>query len=206
MFVSAGNGIQYAPEIYKLSDPDSTETSVPCLFDTQTRRVVSNESADIVRMFALISGAFDEELLEQTDKVNARVYQDVNNGAYRAGFTSNQAAHETAARKYFEAFDWLNGILASSKYLLTQDAPSEADLRLFPTIYRHDPVYHARMKLSVGMVRDYPHLNRWLLDMKAHPAVQRGSRLEHCVAGYFGRTGNNLCPFVGLEHDGIRPY
>ena len=62
------------------------------------------------------------------------------------------------------------------------------------------------MKLNVAMVRDYEHLNRWLLDMKRHPAVARASRIDHCVAGYFGRTGNQICPFVGLTHDGERPY
>ena len=124
----------------------------------------------------------------------------------RAGFSSSQVVHEEAVRKYFIAFDWLNTKLKASKYLLTDDAPTEADVRLFPTVYRHDPVYHSRMKLNVAMVRDYPHLNRWLLDMKEHPAVQRGSRIDHCIAGYFGRTGNGLVPFVGLEHDGVNLY
>ena len=83
---------------------------------------------------------------------------------------------------------------------MTGDAPSEADLRLFPTIYRHDPVYYCRMKLNVAMVRDYKNLNRWLNDMKNDEAVMRGSRIEHCMAGYFGRTGNNFLPWSGLEH------
>ena len=154
-------------------------------------------------LLCVVAAAFAFALLLQ---INARIYQEVNNGAYRAGFSSNQATYEEAAAKYFRAFDWLNNILATSKYLLTEDAPTEADLRLFPTIYRHDPVYHARMKLNVAMVRDYPHLNRWLLDMKSNKAVQRASRIEHCVAGYFGRTGNNLVPFDGLQHDGKGRY
>ena len=162
--------------------------------------------------------------MPELEAVNARVYQDVNNGAYRAGFSSNQAVHEEAARKYFEAFDWLNSRLATRRYLLStptvggadhSDPPggaekgttvTEADLRLFPTIFRHDAVYHARMKLNVAMVRDYPHLNRWFLDMLAVDGVAAASNLAHCVAGYFGRTGNGICPFVGLEHDGKRPY
>jgi len=205
-----GNGFEYASDIYQFSDPDSVEKSVPILFDRKSGRVVSNESADIVRMFSTVSrsseGGPDESLLRRIDAINARIYQDVNNGAYRAGFSSNQAAHEEAAAKYFKAFDWLDKILADSKYLLTSDKPTEADLRLFPTIYRHDPVYHTRMKLNVAMVRDYPHLNRWLTEMKQHPAVQRASRIDHCLAGYFGRTGNELVPFAALEHDGEREY
>jgi putative glutathione S-transferase len=62
------------------------------------------------------------------------------------------------------------------------------------------------MKLNVAMVRDYPHLNRWLQDMKSNPAVKRGSHIDHCIAGYFGRTGNGVVPFDGLEHDGVNPY
>jgi len=200
-----GNGCVYAPDIYKLSDPDSTQTSVPILFDKKTKRVVSNESAYIVRMFAMISGSFVSALLEQIDEVNARIYQDINNGAYRAGFSSNQQTYEEATQRYFKAFDWLNKKLESSKYVLTNDKPTEVDLRLFPTIFRHDPVYHSRMKLNVAMVSDYPNLNRWFLDMKSNPAVQRASRIDHCVAGYFGRTGNSLVPFVGMEHDGVQP-
>lgn len=199
-----GNGCAYAPEVYKLSDPDSTQSSVPILFDKKTKRVVSNESSDIVRMFAMLSGSFDDALLEQIDETNARIYQDINNGAYRAGFASNQQAHAEATQKYFMAFDWLNKKLEKSKYVLTNDKPTEVDLKLFPTVFRHDPVYHARMKLNVAMVSDYPNLNRWLLDMKSNPAVQRASRIDHCIAGYFGRTGNNLVPFVGLEHDGVQ--
>ena len=201
-----GNGFQYAPDIYKLHDPDSKEKSVPILFDTKTGRVVSNESADIVRMFSMVSDAFDETKLAESNALNARIYQDVNNGAYRAGFSSNQATHNEAVAKYFQAFDWLDKMLATKQYLLGGDAPTEADIRLFPTIYRHDPVYHARMKLNVAMVRDYPNLNRWLLDMKAHPAVQRASRIEHCVAGYFGRSNNGNVPWGGLGHDGAADY
>lgn len=201
-----GNGVRIAPDVYQLADPASTETSVPILFDTKTKRVVSNESADIVRMLAMLSGSFDESRLEEINTLNFRIYHEVNNGAYKAGFSSNQETHEKACATYFRALDWLNTKLANSRYLITNDAPTEVDLRLFPTIYRHDPVYHSRMKLNVAMVRDYVHLNRWLLDMKSFPAVMRSSRLEHSMAGYFGRSGNALVPFVGLEHDGVANY
>ena len=99
---------------------------MPILFDTKTKRVVSNESSDIVRMFAMISGSFDQSKLAEIDAINARIYQDVNNGAYRAGFTSNQRAHEEAVAKYFRAFSWLDKKLAKSKFLVSEDAPTEA--------------------------------------------------------------------------------
>eukprot|EP00747_Dinoflagellata_sp_TGD_P197995 gnl/TRDRNA2_/TRDRNA2_70055_c1_seq1.p1 gnl/TRDRNA2_/TRDRNA2_70055_c1~~gnl/TRDRNA2_/TRDRNA2_70055_c1_seq1.p1 ORF type:complete len:211 (+),score=16.08 gnl/TRDRNA2_/TRDRNA2_70055_c1_seq1:1-633(+) len=209
-------------------DPESTQTSVPILFDTKTKRVVSNESADLVRMFSMLgqtengvapqtssptssipstAAPFDDSKLAEIEALNARIYQDVNNGAYRAGFSSDQSVHDNASRKYFAAFAWLNEILSQQKYLVAGlDTPSEADIRLFPTVFRHDPVYHSRMNLNMAMVRDYPHLNRWFLDMMALPGVQEASNLSHCIAGYFGRTGNRICPFVGMEHDGKRVY
>jgi len=201
-----GNGFVCAPEIYKAAVPGSTETSVPILFDRKTKRVVSNESADIVRMFAMASGSFDKAKQPEIDALNARIYQDINNGAYRAGFSSSQATHEEATQKYFRALDWLNNRLAGSKFLCTTNSPTEADLRLFPTVFRHDAVYYARMKLNIAMVRDYPNLNRWLRDMKEIPGVKEASRIDHCVAGYFGRTGNGIVPFVGLSHDGSNSY
>jgi len=202
-----GNDFKCAKDIYKLSDPTSTEKSVPILFDTKTNRVVSNESADIVKMMVSAAKASpDAATQEKIDKINDRVYPEVNNGAYRAGFSSDQESYEVAATEYFRALRWLDGILSKSKYLATDDYPTEADIRLFPTMYRHDPVYFSRMKVNVAMVKDYPNLNRWLLDMKSREAIQRASRLDHCIAGYFGRTGNNLVPFVGLDHDGIQEY
>jgi len=202
------NGFKCARDIYRLSEPTSTQKSVPILFDTKTKRVVSNESADIVRMFGSVSkgSSKDDASLEIIDRINARVYQDVNNGAYRAGFSSDQASYEDATAKYFRALSWLDGILSKSKYLASDEIPTEADIRLFPTIFRHDPVYFSRMKLNLAMVRDYPNLNRWFLDMKNRKAVDKASRLDHCIAGYFGRTGNNLVPFVGLYHDGMQNY
>ena len=200
------NGFTSAKEIYRLMDSTSTEKSVPILFDTKTKRVVSNESADIVKMFARVAGTDSAVSEAEIDKINARVYNEVNNGAYRAGFSSNQESYDEAATQYFRALSWLDGILAESKYLTSNEIPTEADLRLFPTIFRHDPVYFSRMKLNVAMVKDYPNLNRWLLDMKNQRGIMEASRLEHCIAGYFGRTGNNLVPFVGLDHDGIQNY
>jgi len=208
-FDPTSNGFASAKDIYRLSEPTSTQKSVPILFDTKTKCVVSNESADILKMFARVGGSEPSAGSSATntiEKINARVYQDVNNGAYQAGFSSNQESYEEAAAKYFRALSWLDVMLGKSKYLVGNEMPTEADLRLFPTIFRHDPVYFSRMKLNVAMVRDYPNLNRWLLDMKKLPGIEKASRLDHCIAGYFGRTGNNLVPFVGLDHDGIQNY
>mmetsp|Transcript_11649 Transcript_11649/g.22935 ORF Transcript_11649/g.22935 Transcript_11649/m.22935 type:complete len:659 (-) Transcript_11649:97-2073(-) len=194
------NGKKYAPEIYQMYD--SKERSVPILFDRKENQIVNNESAEIVRMFSQgfrkfhRAGAPDlypESLATEIDALNNWIYPDINNGAYRAGFSSDQATYEDAFRKYFAAFDRLETILAHSRFL-TGDTPTEADVRLFPTIFRHDPVYYARMKVNDRMVLDCPHLSRWLQDMIELPGVKEASNLDHAIFGYFGRTGNGLIP------------
>jgi putative glutathione S-transferase len=114
------------------------------------------------------------ELVPAIDAANAMIRRDINNGAYKA-----------LARldRLLEDQPWIWG-----------DQVTEADVRLFPTIFRFDPVYYLRMKLNQAMVRDYRHLSRWLDDFSALPGVAEASNLEHCRLGYFGRTGDNLIP------------
>ncbi|CAK4640867.1 unnamed protein product [Aphanomyces euteiches] len=113
--------------------------------------------------------------------------------AYRAGFTSNQDAYEAAFVEYFAALDRLESILATRTWL-TGDTLTEADVRLFPTIFRHDPVYFVRMKLNQAFIRDYPNLNRWLKQFYALPGVAAVSPIDQIKEGYFGRTWNNTVP------------
>lgn len=192
----------YAPEVY--AHFGSKEKSVPILFDKQENEIVNNESAEIVRMFAQGFAAlhapgapelYPAAQAAQVDALNAWIYPQINNGAYKAGFSSGQAAYEAAFASYFEAFDRLEGILEHSRFL-AGDAPTEADLRLFPTIARHDPVYYSRMKLCKKMVIDCPALQRWLRDMYALPGVEEATNKDHCIRGYFGRTGNALVPVL----------
>jgi len=194
------NGLKYAPEIYKMVG--SKEKSVPILFDKKTNTIVNNESAEIIRMFATgftkfhkkgAPNLYPEGMEMEIDELNAWIYPMINNGAYKAGFNSKQELYEKAFDTYFEAFDRLDGILKEKRFL-TGDFPTEADVRLFPTIVRHDPVYYIRFKLNKAMVLDYPNIDRWLKDMWNLDGVQQATNLDHCVRGYFGRTGNNLIP------------
>ncbi|GBG29028.1 Glutathione S-transferase omega-like 2 [Hondaea fermentalgiana] len=194
------NGLSYAPEIYQMFG--SKERSVPILFDKQANEIVNNESSEIVRMFALGFKAFHRDgapdlypaaLADEIDQLNAWIYPDINNGAYRAGFSSDPKAYEDAFYKYFAAFDRLEDILRDRRFL-TGEHPTEADIRLLPTIVRHDPVYYSRMKLNDRMVLDSPHLYRWLQDMLRIPGVLEATNIDHCILGYFGRTGNALVP------------
>merc|ERR1711902_393293 len=125
------------------------------------------------------------------------VYTEINNGAYRAGFSSNQKKYESAYAKYFAALDRCEEILAKRRFLCGS-APTEADVRLFPTIFRHDPIYFNRMKLNKAMVADYPNLWRWLCEFYALRGVATESPLKQMKQSYFGRTSNGTVP-VGPE-------
>ena len=180
----------------------SSEKSVPILYDTETARIVNNESAELLRMFDDAFGALATRDLRlyppahraAIDRINEHVYQRINNGAYKAGFARSQHAYERAFARYFAALRWLDGLLEGRDWLVGSDAPTEADLRLFPTVFRHDAVYYARFRLNAARVRDYPRLAAWLDRMLAWPGVADASNLDHARNGYYGRTGNEIVP------------
>ena len=196
----------------------SPEASVPILYDKKTNRIVANESAEIIRMLntqasKLGSSLSDADrfdlypqgdenaaMREEIDKLNHQIYVAINNGAYKAGFSSSQDVYAAAFESYFEALGELETHFAKDgRPFLTGDAFTEADLRLFPTLYRHDPVYYVRMKLNGAKILDYPHLWRWLCRVYALPGVASSNSLVHCRQGYFGRSWNNVVPLGPLR-------
>lgn len=190
------NGITFIRELYEAVG--SKEKSVPVLWDKHERRIVSNESAEIIRM---IDDAWPDrgprlappELLPEIDRHNAWIWRDINNGAYKAGFAKTQAAYERGEKRFFAAFDRLERLLSTRRFVCG-DRLTEADLRLYPTLFRFDPIYTTRFKLNRRFLRDYLHLPRWLDDVGAVPGVAEASNLDHCKRGYFGRHGNNMVP------------
>jgi len=192
-------GFDYARQVYEREG--STERSVPILFDTVEQRVVNNESSEIMRMLDRAFGALaardielaPDALVDAIDRVNAWTYTDVNNGAYKAGFTSDQRAHDLAYARYFSALERLDRRLRTRRFLCGEQL-TEADLRLFPTLFRHDHVYYTRFRLDHRRIRDYPDLYRWLRDVLAVPGVAEASNLDHCRKGYFGRNANQVVP------------
>lgn len=213
---ATGNDFRLVQQIYQAEG--SQERSVPILYDRISKTIVSNESAEIVRMLALNArglgssksedALFDlypmqdgsEELRNEIDELNAYIYVNINNGSYKAGFSSDQATYASAFEKYFEALANLeNRLAADDRPYLTGDKFTEADLRLFPTLYRHDPVYMVRMKLNGARILDYPHLWRWLCRVYAIDGVSASNSLIHCRQGYFGRTWNRTIP-LGPVH------
>lgn len=213
---ATGNQFRLAKQIYEAEG--SAEASVPILYDKKTKRIVTNESAEIIRMLNAQSGPLgstlsnaarpnlyphgdaNRSLRAQIDDLNDLIYNAINNGAYKAGFSSDQKVYATAFENYFDALDQLEQRLASdNRSFLTGDAFTEVDLRLFPTLYRHDPVYYVRMKLNGARILDYPHLWRWLCRVYALPGVAESNSLIHCRQGYFGRSWNNVIPLGPLR-------
>jgi len=202
-----GAGYRLVKEIYAAEGSD--ERSVPVLYDKKARRVVNNESAEIIRMLdaqvealgSRISAAErphlypdDPELRDEIDALNQLIYGTINNGAYKAGFSSDQTVYAAAFAAYFDTLANLDARLADGRSFLTGESFTEADLRLFPTLYRHDPVYYLRMKLNGAKIFDYPHLWRWLCRVYALPGIAKSNSLDHCRQGYFGRSWNRVVP------------
>jgi putative glutathione S-transferase len=202
-----GRGLRLVKQVYEAEGSD--EQSVPVLYDKASGRIVNNESAEILRMLdrqagplgSLLDGADlprlypdDPDLRAEVDALNDLIYVTVNNGAYKAGFSSDQAVYAAAFDAYFDTLERLVARLSDGRPFLTGDRFTEADLRLFPTLYRHDPVYYTRMKLNGAQILDYPHLWRWLCRVYALPGVAESNSLVHCRQGYFGRSWNNVVP------------
>ncbi|MEM1373606.1 MAG: glutathione S-transferase C-terminal domain-containing protein [Pseudomonadota bacterium] len=194
-----GRDMRLVVDIYRAEGAE--EKSLPILYDKVARRIVSNESAEIVRMLSVHASAlggmgdlYPEGLRDDIEALNVRIYTDINNGAYKAGFSSDQSVYAAAFEAYFAALDWLEDILSDGRPFLTGTTFTEADLRLFPTLYRHDPVYYLRMKLNAARILDYPHLWRWLSRVYGKPGVAEAGSLVHCRQGYFGRSWNGTVP------------
>jgi putative glutathione S-transferase len=204
------NGKTYIKEIYELAGIDD-QKSLPILFDKQTNTVVSNESAEILRMFGTSMRSFASQsdvdlyphnLAATIDELNDWIYTDIANGSYKAGFSSNQDVYETAYETFFDALDRLDALLAD-KTFLTGDSVTEADLRLFPAMFRFDPVYHSRFKLNKHLLWEYRNIWQWMQAMMALPGMEPVSNaeyLDHCKQGYFGRTGNGTVPVGPLGY------
>ena len=196
---ATGQSLRLARDVYRLEG--ASEQSVPILYDKKSGRIVNNESAEIIRMLDRHSEAlggkamalYPEALRDEIDALNERIYVTINNGAYKAGFSSDQAVYAAAFEAYFETLDALEARLSDGRPFLAGDF-TEADLRLFPTLYRHDPVYYVRMKLNGAMILDYPHLWAWLCRVYALPGVAASGSLIHCRQGYFGRSWNGVVP------------
>lgn len=210
------NGKQRLYEVYLVADPHySGRVTVPVLWDKVHGTIVSNESAEIIRMF---NSAFDgvtgnqldfypATLRAEIDAMNERVYNAVNNGVYRAGFATSQSVYETAYGALFEMLDWLDERLSRSRYLLGEKV-TEADWRLFTTLVRFDAVYFGHFKCNRQRIDDYPALSGYMRDLYQVEGVAETVNIAHIKQHYYGshRTINptGIVP-VGPALDFSRP-
>jgi putative glutathione S-transferase len=204
-------------DVYLAADPRySGRVTVPVLWDKHTETIVSNESAEIIRMF---NSAFDSEgaargdyypepLRAEIDEINSAVYSNVNNGVYKAGFATTQSAYEEAVVPLFETLDMLEQRLESRRYLIGAQI-TEADWRLFTTLVRFDTVYYFHFKCNLRRIVDYENLWRYLRDLYQHPGIAATVDLEFCKQHYF-RSHESVNPTrivpIGPDLDFTSPH
>jgi putative glutathione S-transferase len=188
------HGARFLHELYTRAKADySGRVTVPVLWDRERDTIVSNESAEILRMFNSELDAFTDveldlypvPLREEIDALNQWVYDCVNNGVYKAGFATKQAAYEKAVTALFDALDRLEVRLEGHDYLVG-DRLTEADVRLFTTLLRFDLVYHYHFKCNRKRIRDYPNLWAHTRRIYALPGVTDTMNLAEVKQHYFG--------------------
>jgi len=188
------NGARYLHQVYTQAKPDYTgRVTVPTLWDKRRGTIVNNESAELVRMLNSAFNAFAKrpeldfypaELRGKIDAVNERVYHTVNNGVYKAGFATSQAAYEEAFDALFDTLDWLEDKLGRQRYL-AGDRLTEADIRLFTTLVRFDPVYVGHFKCNKRRIADHPNLWNFTQEIHQLPGVKETVRMDHIKNHYY---------------------
>jgi putative glutathione S-transferase len=195
-------GLPFLRDVYLKADPQiSGRVTVPVLWDKQRETIVSNESAEIIRMF---NSAFEgitgnrldfwpDDLRGEIEAVNDRVYKTLNNGVYRTGFATTQKAYDEAVSELFDTLDWLEGRLGANRYLMG-DRITEADWRLVSTLFRFDLVYHTHFKCNRNFIREMPNLWGYARELYQWPGIAETVSFEHIVRHYH------------VSHESINPH
>lgn len=187
------NRFTHLHQLYTASLPDYTgRVLVPVLWDTRTGTIVSNESGDIVRMLNQAFNAcggnsvdlYPAPLRQDIDRINAFIYDNINNGVYRCGFASSQTAYEQAFARLFGALDRVEALLADTPYLVGSSI-TEADWRLFTTLARFDAVYYGHFKCNRNRIDDFPHLSRYLRELYLVPDIAATVNIDHIKRHYY---------------------
>lgn len=187
------NGFHFLSEAYRATDPDFRgRVTVPILWDTVTKRIVTNSDDDVMRMFNSEFGRFTnstldlypERLRKEIDDLNLFIYERVNDGVYRAGFATTQAVYEQAVTRLFDALDQLDARLATRRYLFGSEFV-ETDWRLFVTLVRFDAVYHGHFKCNLRRIVDYPHLFSYLKDLYQTNGIADTVNFDHIKRHYY---------------------
>lgn len=187
------NQAKFMHQVYTSADSDySGRVTVPVLWDKYKNTIVSNESSEIIRMLnsefdgigALPGDYYPEDLRDEINTVNERIYHTLNNGVYKSGFATSQVAYEEAVLPLFETLDWLEQRLNQQRYLIGDDI-TEADWRLFTTLIRFDAVYFGHFKCNIKRIADYPNLSEYLRDLYQQPGIAETVNMEHIKRHYY---------------------
>jgi len=195
------NGFQFLSEAYMATNPHfQSRVTVPVLWDSETRKIVSNSDDDIMRMFNQAFhqctnspvDLYPENLRQEIDELNTFMYVNVNNGVYRAGFATSQLAYEQAVTMLFDALDKMEERLSTQRYLFGQRIV-ETDWRFFVTLIRFDAVYHGHFKCNLRRIVDYPNLFGYLKDLYQQEGIAATVNFDHIKRHYY------------ITHDDINP-
>ena len=210
------NGFRYLHEAYSASNPHYTgKVTVPTLWDKKTKRIVNNESSEIIRMLNSEFGAlgadptdfYPKHLRAEIDRINEQVYSNVNNGVYRCGFARSQAAYDEAYDTLFATLDEIEARLGRQRYLVGNQI-TEADWRLFPTLVRFDVAYFSLFKCNRNRIADFPNLLNYMRELYAVPGVAETMKPRYYVMGYYSITRVNPTGIIpkGAPVDFKKPH
>lgn len=211
------NGFRFLSEAYRATDSHYRgRVTVPVLWDTVRKRIVTNSDDDLMRMFNGEFNRFSESTIDlypdrlrkEIDDLNTFIYENVNDGVYRAGFATSQRVYEKAARRLFDALDQLDARLANRRYLFGPQFV-ETDWRLFVTLIRFDAVYHGHFKCNIRRIIDYPNLFGYLKDLYQVDGIADTVNFDHIKRHYY-ITHDDINPTrivpVGPEQDLAAPH
>lgn len=198
----SGHEVEYLANVYRGADKNYTgKVTVPVLWDNRKETIVNNESAEIMRILnssfnSLTDSTIDlnpGEKREEINSVNERIYESVNNGVYKTGFATNQAAYEKSFRELFSTLDELDQLLATRKFLVGEKL-TEADVRLFTTLIRFDAVYYVHFKCNWKKISEYPNLSEYIRGLYQIPEFKETCHFDHIKEHYY------------LSHKFINPH
>ena len=181
-------------DLYDKVSSNTDKFTVPILFDKKTNKIVNNESSEIIRMlnseFNSIANnpdldLYPEAFREEIDEINNWVYPMINNGVYKCGFATTQAAYDVAVKELFDGLDQVEDILSSQRYITSRNAITEADVRLFKTLVRFDEVYVQHFKCNKKRIADYPNMENYVREIYQIPEIGKTVNMKEIKEHYF---------------------